>query len=101
MEHLCLLDLARGTVFAGIWLAGVVAAFAHAAAVQTVTTALLQVEHAVVHVQHADAADQTRGHSCPFPHTEVKKGKGGGNVMFKRACSYNYYTTNPQLITQS
>lgn len=84
MEHLCLLDLARGAVFAGIWLAGVVATFAHAAAVQTVATALLQVEHAVVDVQHADAADQTRGHSCPLPHTEVKKkGKGGKCDVFK------------------
>lgn len=75
VEHLCLLDLARSTVFAGIWLAGVVAAFTHAAAVQTVATVLLQVEHPVVHIQHADAAHQTCGHRCPLPYTEGRKGK--------------------------
>lgn len=75
VEHLCLLNLACSAVLAGIWLAGVVATFTHAAAIQTVTTVLLQVEHPVVDIQHVDAAHQTRGHRCPFPYTEQVKRK--------------------------
>lgn len=73
VEHLCLLDLAFCTVLAGIWLAGVVAAFTHAAAVQTVAPVLLQVEHPVVDIQQANAAYQTCGHCCPFPYTEEER----------------------------
>lgn len=50
VEHLCLLDLARGAVLAWIWLAGVVATFTYTAAIQTVTAVLLQVEHTVVDI---------------------------------------------------
>lgn len=50
VEHLCLLDLARSSVLAGIWLAGVVATFTYAAAIQTVAAVLLQVEHTVVDI---------------------------------------------------
>lgn len=77
VEHLCLLDLACSAVIARIWLAGVVATFTNAAAVQTVTLALLQVEHPVVDIQQANAAHQTCGHRGPFPHTE----QWGKNVM--------------------
>lgn len=70
VEHLSLLDLAFGTVLAGIRLAGVVPTFANPAAKKAVAVALLKVEHPVVDVQHADAAHQTRGDPCPFPHTE-------------------------------
>lgn len=62
VEHLRVLDLARCSVLAGVGLTGVVATFAHTAAVQTVTAVLLEVQHPVVDVQHADAADQTCGH---------------------------------------
>lgn len=70
MEHLGLLDLARGAVLAGIWLARVVATFPDAAAVQTVAAALLQVQHSVVDVQQADAARQAGRHSCPLSDAE-------------------------------
>lgn len=73
VEHLCLLDLACCTVLAWIWLAGVVAAFTHTAAVQTVAPVLLQVEHPVVDIKQADAAYQTCGHRCSFPYTEEEK----------------------------
>lgn len=62
VEHLGLLDLAGGAVLAGVGLARVVSALAHAAAVQAVAAVLLQVEHAVVDVQHADAAYQAGGY---------------------------------------
>lgn len=74
VEHLCLLDLACSAILAGVWLAGVVATFTHAAAVQTVTAVLLQVEHPVVDIQHADAAHETCGHRCPSPYAEERKG---------------------------
>lgn len=74
VEHLCLLDLACSPVLAGIWLAGVVATFAHTTAVQTVATILLQVEHSIIDVQHADATHQTRGQCCPLSNTEDRKG---------------------------
>lgn len=70
VEHLGLFDLASCTVLAGVWLAGVVATLSDAAAIQTVALILLQIEHAVVDIQQADAAHQTCGHPCPFPHTE-------------------------------
>lgn len=76
VEHFSLLDLACGAVLAGIGQAGVVATFAHTAAVQTVTSVLLQVEHPVVDVQQTDAADQTCGHPGPFHHTEGEKDQG-------------------------
>ena len=85
VEHLCLLDLACSAVIARIWLAGVVATFANAAAVQTVTLTLLQVEHPVVDIQQANAAHQTCGHRGPFPHTE----QWGKNVM----SSFNMFDT--------
>lgn len=73
VEHLCLLDLACSSVLAGVGLAGVVSTFAHAAAVQTVPPALLQVQHTVVDIQQADAAHHTCGHRRPLPHTEEKR----------------------------
>lgn len=90
VEHLCLLDLACSAVLTGIWQAGVVATFTHTAAVQTVAAVLLQVEHSVVDVQHADAAHQTCGHRCPFPYAERRNTKFG--------C---YYTADCHLTTQS
>lgn len=62
VEHLGLLDLAGGAVLAGVGLTRVVSALAHAAAVQAVAAVLLQIEHAVVDVQHADAAHQAGGY---------------------------------------
>lgn len=75
VKHLCLLHLARGAVLAGIWPAGVVATFSYTAAVQTVTAVLLQVEHAVVDIQQADAAHQACGHGSLLSRTKKKKGR--------------------------
>lgn len=90
VEHLCLLDLACSAILAGIRLTGVVATFAHAAAVQAITAILLQVEYPVVDIQQADAAHQTCGHRCPFPYTEGKKKVKRKNVM-----SFNVFLTTP------
>lgn len=68
VEQLSLDDLAFATVLAGIRLAGVVAAFAHSTAEETVAHRLLEVEHSVVDVQQADAAHQSRGDLRPFLH---------------------------------
>lgn len=59
VEHFSLLDLAFGTVLAGIGLTGVVPTLTNPAAKETVPVALLKVEHPVVDIQHADAAHQT------------------------------------------
>lgn len=75
VEHLCLLDLARCAVLAGIWLAGVVATFTYAAAIKTVATVLLQVEHTVVDIEHADTAHQACGHGCLLSCAEKREGK--------------------------
>lgn len=77
VEHLCLFDLTGGAVLAGVGLTGVVAALAHAAAVQAVAAGLLQVEHAVVDVQHANAAHQTCGHRRSFLNAEARKEQDG------------------------
>lgn len=77
VEHLRLFDLTGGAVLAGVGLTGVVAALAHAAAVQAVAAGLLQVEHAVVDVQHADAAHQTGGHRRSFLNAEARKEQDG------------------------
>lgn len=66
VEHLGLLDLAGGAIPAGVGLTRVVPALAHAAAVQAVAAVLLQVQHAVVDVQHADAAHQAGGDRGPL-----------------------------------
>lgn len=68
VEHLCLLDLAGGSVLAGVGQARVVAALAHAAAVQHVALVLLQVVQAVVDIQEAHAAHEARGHRRPLLH---------------------------------
>lgn len=94
MEHLRLLDLARGAVLAGIWLAGVVAAFTYAAAVQTVAAILLQAEHAVVDVEHADAAHQTRGYGCLLSRTE-KKTKQKRNKLHNRSLNSTFLPIIP------
>lgn len=73
MEHLSLFDLALSSVLAGVWLAGVVAAFAHADAKQAVAVVLLDVEHVVVDVQLADAAHQTPADPGPLLNTEEQK----------------------------
>lgn len=80
VEHLCLLDLACSTILAGIWLAGVVSTFTYTTSVQTVTAVLLQVEHSVVDIQHADAANEACGHLCPFPYTAESRGQN--EVLF-------------------
>lgn len=76
VEHLSLLHLARATVLTWVGQAGVVATLAHPAAVQTVASVLLQVQHPVVDVQQADAADQTRGHPGPFHHAAEGEEEG-------------------------
>lgn len=73
MEHLGLLDLALSSVLAGVRLAGVVPTFAHTHAEQAVSVGLLDVEHAVVDVQHADTTHQPRGDPGPLPDAEQQK----------------------------
>lgn len=68
LEHLRLLDLALSAVLAGVGLARVVPALAHSAPEEAVAAVLLQVEHAVVDVQHADAAHQACADPRPRSH---------------------------------
>ncbi len=69
VEHLGFFDLAGGSVLAGVWHARIVAALAHAWAVQNAAAILLQVIEQVVDVQHADAAHQARWNWRPLLYT--------------------------------
>lgn len=82
VEHLGLLDLAWSAILARVRLARVVAALAHAGAVQHVATLLLQVVHQVVDIQHAHTAHQTRTDGGSLLHTvdggREREGEAGG-----------------------